>query len=367
MNIVTIGGATQDVFILHTGAETQNIATPEGLFEYIMLKEGSKIEVERIAYETGGGANNASFAFKTLGFDVTPFFKLGCDTQAAYVLNRLTSAGIPTDHIVQTDQYGTGVSFIIPAPSGDRIIFAYRGANAHITNQELPLSLLKTCDQLYITSLSGDSAHHLITIVQEAKRHNIPVANNPGGSQLTAGAHMLRKSLPYIDILILNASEAQLLLTSMAQNNNQLKQRLIKLKEASSNKLPTLLSHHRIGENVFSLQDFFTEALSLGPHTVVVTNGAEGVYVAHDAKIYFHPSIPVPVVNTLGSGDAFGSSFVGTLAAGKSLEEAIRHGVINAASTVEHMDAKTGLLTMDELERRAQTVDCNLLQAFRRS
>lgn len=363
MNIVTIGGATQDIFILHTGAETQNITTPEGIFEYIMLKEGSKIEVEQIAYETGGGANNASFAFKALGFDVTPFFKVGRDTQAAYIFERLTSVNISTNHIVQTDQYGTGVSFVIPAPSGDRIIFAYRGANAHISTQELPLKLLRACDQLYITSLSGDSAQHLLTIVQEAKKHNVPVANNPGGSQLVAGAHMLRQSLPYIDILILNASEAQLLLTSMTQENTKLKQRLMKLRETKI-KGPSLLSHHRIGDNFFSLRDFFAEALNLGPHTVVVTNGAEGVYVAHKKTVYFHPSIPVPVVNTLGSGDAFGSSFVGTLAAGKPLEQAIRHGVINAASTVEHMDSKTGLLTMHELECRARDVDHDLLQTF---
>ncbi len=46
------------------------------------------------------------------------------------------------------------------------------------------------------------------------------------------------------------------------------------------------------------IRTFFKTILALGPRIVVVTNGAEGVYVAQSNKIYFHPSLGLEVVST---------------------------------------------------------------------
>jgi sugar/nucleoside kinase (ribokinase family) len=97
---------------------------------------------------------------------------------------------------------------------------------------------------------------------------------------------------------------------------------------------------------------FFQEMLARGPKIIVVTNGAEGVYVASNDGILFHPSLPTKVVNTLGAGDAFGSTFVANYLEGKSIKEAMLYGIINAASVLTFLDAKSGLLTKEELEKR---------------
>ncbi|GAI85852.1 unnamed protein product, partial [marine sediment metagenome] len=107
------------------------------------------------------------------------------------------------------------------------------------------------------------------------------------------------------------------------------------------------------------------EILKQGTKIVAVTNGADGVYVAHKNNIYYHPSIkPKNLVSTLGAGDAFGSCFVAQLAQDKSIEDAIRSGILNSSSVLEHLDAKTGLLSKRESEEKLKQINTDLLQTF---
>ena len=81
--------------------------------------------------------------------------------------------------------------------------------------------------------------------------------------------------------------------------------------------MPELLQAPMIHQGLcFGLQTFFQEVHARGPKIIVVTNGKEGVYVSHKESIFFHPSLSVPVISTLGAGDAFGSGFVGMYAHG---------------------------------------------------
>jgi sugar/nucleoside kinase (ribokinase family) len=366
MKILTIGGATQDIFIVYEDAETMHLHTKTETLSYLLLKEGGKIEVKDILYSSGGGANNAAFSFKKQGFEVTPFLKIGKDQAGQFVLQKLAEAGIPSELVIQAAGSSTGISFIIPSLERDRTIFAFRGVNASIAKNEFPLDAIASHDYVYITSLSGESSQLLLPITQMAKKNKVFVATNPGTSQLVAGAPMLRESLPNIDVLILNSAEAKKFMLSLVQTNSSLKQSLSSTpKSKNKQQKPSLLEGPISIEDVsFNFDAFFNAVLSYGPKMVVVTNGAEGVYCATRDHIYFHASLPVKVVNTLGAGDAFGSTFVGALAAGKSIEQALRHGIINAASVISFMDTKQGLLSMQELEKREKELKADLLQKF---
>ena len=102
----------------------------------------------------------------------------------------------------------------------------------------------------------------------------------------------------------------------------------------------------------------------MGPKVVVVTDGARGVYVATEKQVLFHPSLSVDVIDTLGAGDAFGSCFVGALRRGLSCEEALRCGIVNSASVIGFMGAKPGLLSYDEVEKRACALRPELLLRY---
>jgi len=355
--VLAIGGATLDTIIKYEDMETLVHQKNNSEESYLLLSEGKKIEVTEHQAFSGGGATNAAVAFRQLGLNAELFCKIGKDPAGEFILKELESYGLKPHYICRVDHIGTASSFVVPSLSGDRTIFAYRGANSTLLAEELPEKAILDADFLYITSLSKASAAHLPEIVKLAKNHGALVAINPGSSQLKRGSGFLKESLFGIEILILNYEEAQLLMSSLVQEEQSVLDKSLDTQPAHE-----LLLNQT--QSAFSLREFFKKVQSEGPKIVVVTNGSKGVYVCEGAKLLFHHALKVSVVNTLGAGDAFGSSFVGAYLSGSDLEEAVRFGVINSASVVGYPDAKTGLLSREEIQRRLAKMDRALLEVL---
>jgi len=357
--VLTVGGATQDVFIQYNPQESVRLHTDSPGHCFLMIEEGQKIEVSDLLYHTGGGATNAAVSFQKLGFDTTGFFKIAQDAPGTFILEELAKFNIKTVPVIS--KFGqTGTAFVIPCISGDRIIFVHRGINMSLSEDELPFDQIRAADIIYITSLNGPASELLLPIVRYAKENQKKVAVNPGTSQIRDNAKVLETSLASIDILIMNATEAHyctrsLLIDSHATN----------MVSRDTNAPYLLQGPVMIHNEPFNLRAFFKEMLTRGPQTIVVTNGADGVYAAHKDMIYYHPSIKTKIVSTLGAGDAFGSCFVASLEQGASIENAIRYGVINSSSVIQHIGGKVGLLDADSLKKKASTLDQNLLQSFK--
>lgn len=365
MKILTIGGATQDIFILHKDPEMVHFCLAHQTQSFLLLEEGKKIDVENVLYLSGGGATNSAVLFKRCGFETATCFKIGADERGDFILNDLKKEDIDLSNVIRTQHERTAISFIIPSPSGDRTVLCYRGTTQTVTHNEIPFDAFKQFDQLYITSLSGPSAQLLPEIAHAAKKHHIPVATNPGSSQLQSGADALQEALPNIDILILNTEEACMLMASLIRTNVKLQQHLVDQPAQAQKELPSLLQQEITYQTLcFDIKHFFSEVLSRGPKIVVVTNGAEGVYVATHDAILFHPSLNVNVVDTLGAGDAFGSCFVASLLHNYTISESLMRGIMNAASVISFYGAKEGLLSKTALDIKMKTMPTNLVQTF---
>ena len=353
--ILTIGGATQDIYLRYEGADYMRINQKNSELKYILFKSGEKIEVDNILYFTGGGATNSAISFKRQGFDVSCFTKIGKDLAGEHVISDLKRENIDYSNIVIAKNLQTGTSFIINTLEKERTIFAYRGANGLINKKEIPFDAIKNSDQIYITSLSHQSSQILPEIVQFAFKNKIKVAINPGISQLAHGTLKLKESLKYIDTLIMNSDEAKSFMMALIENDKNYKEILkstkcIKNCSGEKENTPTLLETQMLHENYyFSIRKFFKEILKMGPKIVVITDGANGVYAANKNSIYFHPSIKTKIVDTLGAGDAFGSCFIGNILLEKSIQEALFMGITNSSSVIGEMGAKPGLLTKKEL------------------
>ena len=366
MKILTLGGASQDIFIHHEDIQTIELCRNNEQESFLLLQEGSKIEIDTIRYSTGGGATNSAVSFKRLGFEVASFFKIGDDSQGKMIVSALKTEGVCVQDCVIDKNGQTGISFIIPSFKGERTVLAFRGSNTKIQEDELPLQKLKNYSYIYITSLSGDSSQHLLLLAKQAKKDGLIVANNPGRSQLLAGAPTLCQALSSIDILILNKEEARQFMISLAQKNYAFTMDMKITLDQSSQKMPFLLNDlTKSYTECFNLVHYFKAVTVHGPKIVVVTNGAEGVYVYSENIIYFHPSFPVKIVNTLGAGDAFGSAFVAGLARFNLIEQAIRYGILNSVSVLSHIDAKTGLMHKDDLDTAMEKIDKSLLMTFK--
>lgn len=349
--VLTIGGATQDVFIQYNPqSSVQSKKTAPGQC-FLMIEEGQKIEVSDLLYHTGGGATNAAVSFAKLGFDTTSFFKIARDAAGDFILQELKKFNIKTTPVISSEGQ-TGIGFIIPCPSGERIIFVHRGINMNMHEDELPYDQIRAAEIIYVTSLNGPASDLLLPIARHAKENQKIVATNPGTPQIKDNPSALKAALQYTDILIMNATEAQLCVESFGLPKTPT--------QSASKNTPYLLQKNA----PFNLQTFFKTMLAAGLHTVVVTNGADGVYAAHKNMIYYHPSIHTNIVSTLGAGDAFGSCFVASLENGLSIENAIRAGVLNSSSVIQHIGSKVGLLDAQTLEKKIVTMDQNLLQRF---
>lgn len=357
MNILTFGGATQDVFIQPKDVPTLHWHTKNEAHAFLLLQEGTKMEITDLYYSTGGGATNAAVAFSRLGFSVFPVFKIGNDYAGHAVLQDLRNEQISTATCLVSTSASTAISYILPGSSGDRTILTFRGKNTDVTHNEFPFDQLSNCHCVYITSLRGTTAQVLLPVARQAQRANILVAHNPGVNEVSNNITELALALPYIDILILNLEEAQHFMHTFFGPAQPI---------CIKNSCPAFAQFFTTNcmTDFFNLPSFFQEVSARGPRTVVVTNGADGVYVYHQKTIYFHPSMPVHIASTLGAGDAFGSCFVASLLQNIPIEQAILRSMINSASVISKLGAKEGLLHSHELQERMEQFAVHHVQQF---
>ncbi|MBM3893245.1 carbohydrate kinase family protein [Candidatus Dependentiae bacterium] len=370
MNVLTIGGATQDVLLHYDGADIMTISQQQGTQSYLLFEAGEKIEVDGIELLTGGGATNVAVSFKRQGFNTACICIVGSDEAGNYIIQDLQREGVDTQYVKQITTTATGTSYIVTSRHSDRTIFTYRGANTHLTFTDINEEAVHNASYIYITSLSGNAAEMLPELTTLAKKHRIPIAINPGKSQLASNTKTLKESLKNMDILIVNSSEARILMSTLSRHDNLFKTAFLNTKSQNpcilnqADDTPYLLNQSIACQgDFFSITNFFNTTLTMGPRIVVVTNGANGVYVGSQNMMYFHPSIRIPVINTVGAGDAFGSCFVGSIINGLSIEEALTRGIANSASVLSHQGAKAGLLTATMLKDKTASI-VNKLQTF---
>lgn len=357
--VLTIGSGMLDFFLSLKPELLPCTESKESSQTFMLLEVGRKLEIPDIHRCSGGGATNAAVSFSRQGFTTSTFFKIGADCEGDFIKKQLAADHVDTGACITSPRSPTGLSIIFPCPEGDRTTITYRGASITLEERELPTKLLHSVDLVYITSLSGQTAPLLLPIARIAHQHGVRVAVNPGSSQLRAGAKDLQDALAHIDILIMNSFEAHECIHSFLTTGTQAKKPVIEKDGPDLLRTPLIL-----GGKELNLRQFFSEALARGPQIAVVTNGKEGVYVAQNNDLYFHPSLPGDVVSTLGAGDAFGSGFVGGLLAQLSLQEALLRGLVQASSVISTLDTKQGLLKDSELKKRIRPLDRSRVQHF---
>jgi ribokinase len=365
--IVTLGSATQDIFLLRPSHE--HIKRYVTDHHELVMVEGTKISVEGIHYAPGGGAINAAIALHTLGNEVTPWCMVGHDAAGDFIVADLTRRRITTEAIVRSSEHGTGVTCIITCDSCDALLLVYRGANsyadrsfrcAHDCVQPDSAKKMYTTPYWYCGPLSGEPAQHFASLLQYVRPYVKAIAVNPSAFQLGAGFAHFAEALPYIDILTCNAREARILAESLGPNL-KLQTQLVSSREDMF-ELPPLLGHFY---KKYSLVDVAQALLTHGPQVMMVTDGSHGAYVIDREQAYFHSAPPLAPVSTVGAGDAFGATFFSYLIAGETIASALVRGVINSAAVLQYVDAQTGLLSSEELQLRYERYGTSAVQVFR--
>ncbi len=336
-DVITIGSATMDVFVECDDAAVVSVSSISKQSEFMSYPYGAKIEISAFASQVGGGGVNTATNFANLGLSTAAIFKVGDDIYSKGIFEFFSKRNVDLSSVVQDKNDSTGFSIILTSFEGDRTVLAHRGANAHLKKEEIDFEAIKNAKLLYIAPLNGDSNRVLDDIVQFAKDNGTFVCFNAGTTGIKKGFNYLKGILESAQIVVMNKEEA-----SMATG--------IQLRpDTKDEKFSSCLIHP-------DLKSMFKKLKVAEYQIIVITDGGAGAYAFDGNKYYYCPCFDGPVTSTLGSGDAFASTFCAALAKfDANVERSLVAASVNAAGCVSQFGATAGLLTFDEiLDRMAK-------------
>ncbi|MBC7868714.1 carbohydrate kinase family protein [Candidatus Saccharibacteria bacterium] len=300
--IVTIGKATQDVFLKSSKAFKPH--EHKGVL-YEQLPLGQKLDLDEVIFTTGGNVTNAAVTFARQGLHSKYIWALGLDVSSQVILDALDSDGVDTSGVVQDQSYRASYSTILLSSSGERTILNYRGTDLAGDGKPLDLSILASADWVYLSALGNIDL--LEVIITKCAEYGVKVMLNPASSELKEMAK-LKSLLEDVTVLAVNKEEAQQIVEGQ-----------------SVEELARHVTHYCP-----------VTIVSDGPHGAVTTDGRTIV----TAGMYED----VPVIDRTGAGDAFGSGFLSQFSQGKSLKDSIIFASANSTSVVRQIGAKAGIL-----------------------
>ena len=307
--IVSLGSALQDVYLIDHDDLVPTAIGGEAIFGKVLV--GSKVDIDRISYEVGGGGVNSAITFARHGHETIFMGNISRDPAGAAIIKVLGREGVDDSYINFLERKTTGTSVILlDSKSGERTILTCRGASEQFGNfTENDLDLINP-DWLYVTTLRGDM-ETLERFFKKAHQTGVKVMFNPGIRELEHPRE-LAKLLKYVSILNVNKSEA-------------------------SQIVPGAL----LTELLYRLQNYV--------ETVIITDGPMGGIAGNGAENYrFGIYEDQKVKDATGAGDAFGSGFLAHLAAGRSLKNSLIFASANSTAVVTKLGANKGILTGSE-------------------
>ncbi len=314
-DVTTVGSATQDIYVFSKQFEvSEDPRRLTGMREYFPF--GTKIELDEIFFEVGGGATNAAYTFRNQGLRVACIARIGDDGAGRDVRTCLRKHHI-TDRLIIDRKHRTGHGIVFLGRTGERTILVYRGATQAYTEREIRASLFPNSRWLYLTSLGGNTAA-LSKVYRLAAQKHMQVCINPGKKEIINHPRHLRSLLKQSSIILLNREEAASLTGRVYGNIHGMLQSL--------------------------------SAMTSG--IILVTEGKRGAYCLVDKQAWRVIIKPITGIDTTGAGDAFGSGFLsGFIRYRGDLQRSLTLATNNAAAVITQMGAKHGLLKKSQTRR----------------
>lgn len=309
LDFLSIGAIKLDTFIVLPEA---SIACELKSVECkLCIDYGKKIPVAAFVTQIAGSAPNVAVGLAKMGLKTGVVSHMGDD---------------PVYHqaIAFLKQYKVGTSLVKKQKgfhSSAAVVLNYKGESTQLVDHvpheyHLPASTPST-KFLHISELGGKYEHLYRDAIMLAKKRKTRISFNPGSIQIKEQKRSFFDLITATEVLFLNKIEARLVTKS--ENGEEIRGIMLKLK-------------------------------ALGPHYVVVTDGANGAWAFDGEQLDHVPIFPGKLVEATGAGDAFTTGFLGALIKGKSHDEALRWAAVNATSVVGAVGPTTGLLTHTEIQ-----------------
>ncbi|MEK7526320.1 MAG: carbohydrate kinase family protein [Patescibacteria group bacterium] len=309
LDLLTIGDATMDVFLIPT--ESDVLCSLNDKDCQVCFTYGAKIPVKSMEFSIGGNAANNAIGTRRLGIKTAIVVSLGDDSVGKMIVDRLVSENVATNFVHEQTGSISNYSTIIRY-QGERTIFTYHAPRIYEFPNNLPFT-----NWVYLTSL-GENFRPFYDQVVKWISPQTKLAFNPGSWQLKNGIDSISDVIAKTYLLFVNREEAETL-TKLTDSDGKEKQLLKAL-------------------------------FDLGVKVPVVTDGNNGSF-CFDGNVYIQAGIlPIEATERTGAGDAFGSGVLSALIKGKTLKEAIVWGTVNSTSVIGFTGSQKGLVRESEME-----------------
>ena len=318
-DIIAIGDTVMDVFVkLSVGHIEESANGPELCIPY-----GTKVPYESATLVPGvGNSANAAVSASRLGLSTALITFLGKDEHGEQCLASLEKEGVSKEFITQEEGKPTNYHYVLWYGDDRTILIKHSDFT-----ETLPTSIIPP-QWIYLSSLGANTEKFHAEIMEFVKAHpETKLAFQPGTFQLKMGKEF--EMYKYVSVVCMNKEEAQSLLET---------------------------NEHEIKKLLDGLE-------SLGPKTVIITDGHLGAYMKSD-NTYFnmpiYPDIAAPLERT-GAGDAFFSTFISYMAKDYDAAYAIKRAPINSMNVVQHIGAQEGLLSESVIEEYLKKAPTNYI------
>ena len=265
----------------------------------------------------GKGANQAVAAARILGqrAPVTMVGRVGPDPYGDDLIASLQAAGVDTRYVRRDPARHSGVAVIFIDAQGENYVNAVYGANGCCDEQQVADAREALNDAAVLLVQQEIPLDVTLKATTGARRAGVTVILNPAP---------MRSPLPdgffaACDFLTPNAHEAAELCGFPVDSADAARRAALQIRRAS-------------------------------PATVIVTLGQEGAWVEGENVSKLVPTPSVPVVATVGAGDAFNGGLAAALVMGLDLLEAVQLGVAAGAVCVTRAGAQEAMPTFAETE-----------------
>lgn len=261
----------------------------------------------------GGSATNTAITLARLGYEARLLGRVGADSWGAQALADLQRAGVALDWVSKDALEPTQLNIVTVTPSGERTMFAYRGANATLAPDLVVAPLFDGASVLHLSGyalLASPQKDTALAAISMARLQGMPITLDIPAGIVAQISSLVLSLLGQIDTVVLGEAD------------------------------------------VFGLGASSPQALlDKGARRVVVKRGRDGSSLYEHAIEAHVPGYAAVVVDTTGAGDAFAAGMIIGLLEHLDAEACCRMGNALGAAAVTRLGAGLSMPNRDDLQR----------------
>ena len=278
-----------------------------------MPKAGETIDGHSFFTAPGGKGGNQAVAAAKSGAQTYMLASVGQDIFGKELIASLTENHVDCSYITEREEVPTGVAVIVRSQGDNRIILN-AGANHCIETKEISNALQQIANKedVFLTQFENKQ-DIVLEALKEAKGKGLFTVLNPAPAKAIPS-----ESYKYIDLIIVNQSECELLTNIYPTTEEECKKAMAILFEA-------------------------------GVHSAIITLGVNGSVYGHANEFITVSSYKVKAVDTTAAGDSYIGSFLYSFSTGETIADSMKYASKASALAVTKQGAQPSIPSRDEI------------------